>query len=219
MTDASKDMYLADDWISAPIADRAMRLAAAEALRRHSDWTEVVAGLDGLAVQFDPERTDPATARLLFQRQLGRVESGSEATAKTVTIPICYNEDFGPDLNHVADRLQIHADDIPAWHAAQRWTVDMLGFQPGFPYCRADDDVPDIARLDQPRQTVPAGSVGLLGGLCGLYPFEGPGGWPLIGRTPLQLFDPPREPASLLAAGTPIRFEAIDRARFEELKA
>ena len=119
MTDASKDMYLADDWISAPIADRAMRLAAAEALRRHSDWTEVVAGLDGLAVQFDPERTDPATARLLFQRQLGRVESGSEATAKTVTIPICYNEDFGPDLNHVADRLQIHADDIPAWHAVQ----------------------------------------------------------------------------------------------------
>ncbi|MDE0932329.1 MAG: carboxyltransferase domain-containing protein [Novosphingopyxis baekryungensis] len=219
MTDASKDMYLADDWISAPIADRAMRLAAAEALRRHSDWTEVVAGLDSLAVQFDPERTDPATARLLFQRHLGGVESGSEATAKTVIIPVCYDEDFGPDLNHVADKLKIHADDIPAWHAAQRWTVDMLGFQPGFAYCRADGDVPDITRLDQPRQTVPAGSVGLLGGLCGLYPFEGPGGWPLIGRTPLQLFDPLREPASLLAAGTPIRFEAIGRARFEELKA
>lgn len=215
MTSDSSAIYTADDWLSAAMPDRARRLAGAEHLLRQNDWEEVVPGLDSLAVRFDPERTDPDTARLLFARQLGSAAQSGPAETREQVIPVCYDADFAPDAAYVAEHLGIDAAALPAWHMAQRWTVDMLGFQPGFAYCRAGGDIPDIARLDQPRQSVPAGSIGLLGGLCGLYPVAGPGGWPLIGRTPLALFDPARESPSLLHAGMRIRFEPIDRTRFD----
>ena len=219
MSDRSAATYTADDWLSITVPDRAARLAGAEHLLRQDDWEDVVPGLDSLAVRFDPEHTDPDTARLLFARQIaGLAETGTPVPREQI-VPVCYDAAFAPDAAMVADRLGIDAAALPAWHGAQLWTVDMLGFQPGFAYCRAEGEIPDIARLGQPRQSVPAGSIGLLGGLCGLYPFEGPGGWPLIGRTPLTLFDSRRDPPSLLGAGVRVRFEPIDRARFDTLSA
>ncbi|WP_187336849.1 5-oxoprolinase subunit B family protein [Novosphingopyxis iocasae] len=210
-------IFTADDWLSAPIPDRSRRHAATEHLLRADDWEEVVPGLDSLSVRFDPERTDPATARALFSRQLDRSDAHAAAAAREQVIAVCYDAQFAPDAGMVADRLGIALDDLPRWHAAQEWTVDIIGFQPGFAYCRAECDIPGIDRLNEPRQSVPAGSIGLLGGLCGLYPFEGPGGWPLIGRTPLALFDASRDQPALLSAGTSVRFEAIDRAQFDEM--
>ncbi|WP_420605950.1 5-oxoprolinase subunit B family protein [Novosphingopyxis sp.] len=219
MTDGKAAIYVADDWLSMTVRDRERRLAGAEHLLHQPDWEEVVPGLDSLAVRFDPERTDPDTARLLFVRQLDGVAKSGASEMREQIIAVCYDAEFAPDAAMVAQKLGIELSALPAWHGAQTWTVDMLGFQPGFAYCRAEGDIPDIARLDQPRQSVPAGSVGLLGGLCGLYPFEGPGGWPLIGRTPVLLFDARRDPPNLLGAGTRVRFEAIDRARFDSLTA
>ncbi len=213
------DIYTADDWLSAPMPDRARRHAAAETLLRADDWEEVVPGLDSVSVRFDPEHTAPATARALLAKQLERADSSATTHAREQVIAVCYDAAFAPDAAMVADRLGIGVDDLPGWHAAQQWTVDVIGFQPGFAYCRADGDIPEIDRLREPRQSVPAGSIGLLGGLCGLYPFEGPGGWPLIGRTPLALFDAAREEPALLSAGTRVRFEAISRARFDDMMA
>ncbi len=212
-------IYVADDWLSVAVPDRAKRLAGAEHLLHQRDWEEVVPGLDSLAVRFDPERTDPDTARLLFARQLDGVAKSSGTEMCEQVVPVCYDPEFAPDASMVCHLLNIDGAALPGWHGAQDWTVDMIGFQPGFAYCRAEGDIPDIARLAQPRQSVPAGSIGVLGGLCGLYPFEGPGGWPLIGRTPARLFDAGRQPPSLLSAGMRVRFEAIDRARFDALNA
>ncbi len=211
-------IYVADDWLSAPMPDRPRRLAATQALLGRADWEEVVPGLDSLAVRFDPERTGPDTARLLFARTLASVAVEEDSAVETFDIPVCYAAAFAPDAADVARHLGLAAANLPSWHAAQKWTVDMIGFQPGFAYCRAAADVMPIPRLDQPRQSVPEGSIGLLGGLCGLYPFAGPGGWPLIGRTPAALFDVARNPPSLLRAGVRVRFTAIDRAQFDRLR-
>lgn len=217
MTGNKAAIYVADDWLSISVPDRAGRLAGAEHLLHQQDWEEVVPGLDSLAVRFDPERTNPDTARLLFARQLDGVAKSSASEMREQIISVCYDPEFAPDSAHVAERLGIDPPALPGWHCAQDWTVDMVGFQPGFAYCRAEGNIPDIARLSEPRQSVPAGSIGLLGGLCGLYPFDGPGGWPLIGRTPALLFDARRNPPSLLSAGMRVRFEAIDREHFDTL--
>lgn len=133
-------------------------------------------------------------------------------TSRVIEVPVCYGGDFGPDLDSLATHAKLEPSDVIARHTAATYTVAMLGFAPGFPYLFGLDPALQMPRRASPRTRVPAGSVAIGGAQTGIYPSELPGGWQLIGRTPLALFDARRDPPSLLVPGDRVRFVAIDAA-------
>lgn len=135
-------------------------------------------------------------------------------TTHVIEIPVCYDAAFGADLDAVAKHTGFSHDEIRGRHTAATYTVAMLGFAPGFPYLLGLNPALHVPRRASPRTRVPAGSIAIGGAQTGIYPRELPGGWQLIGRTPLTIFDPTREPACLLAPGDKVRFRAIDSDEF-----
>lgn len=138
--------------------------------------------------------------------------------SRTVEIPVCYGGSFGPDLKFVAEHAQLTPEEVVTLHAKGKYTVYMIGFAPGFPYLGGMNSKISAPRKEAPRAVIPAGSVGIAGKQTGIYPMETPGGWQLIGRTPLTLFDPNRERPSLLQAGDTVKFIPITAAEFEQRK-
>ena len=136
-----------------------------------------------------------------------------------VEIPVCYGGDFGPDLAAVAQHARLSAAEVTRRHAAAAYLVYMVGFAPGFPYLGGLDARLATPRRATPRPLVPAGAVGIAGGQTGIYSLPTPGGWQLIGRTPLRLFDAGRARPSLLQAGDRLRFVPISAAEFRRLSA
>lgn len=132
-----------------------------------------------------------------------------ERVRRCVEIPVHYGGEQGPDLQRVADNAGLTVEEAVERHAAGDYTVAMLGFAPGFPYLLGLDPRLSTPRLDTPRTRVPAASVAIGGGQTGLYPHAGPGGWNLIGRTELVLFDAQRDPPALLMPGDRVRFVAV----------
>ena len=141
----------------------------------------------------------------------------SVAPANALEIPVRYGGDHGPDLATLAAHCGIPETEIVARHVAAKYTVAMLGFAPGFPYLLGLDPALHAPRRANPRLRVPRGSVAIGGAQTGIYPRELPGGWQLIGRTPLVLFDATTDPPSPLAPGDRVRFRAIDDDEFVEL--
>jgi inhibitor of KinA len=137
---------------------------------------------------------------------------------RIVEIPVCYGEEFGPDLEFVAKHNGITEEDVIRIHSNGEYLVYMIGFAPGFPYLGGMSEKIAAPRKASPRKAIPAGSVGIAGTQTGIYPFETPGGWQLIGRTPLSLFQPASTPPTLLQAGDIIRFTPISREEFGWLK-
>ena len=140
------------------------------------------------------------------------------APERTVEIPVRYGGADGPDLDALAARLRLPPTELVERHARGEYRVAMIGFAPGFPYLLGLDPALHAPRLANPRLRVPRGSVAIGGAQTGIYPSVLPGGWQLIGRTPLVLFDAARDPACLLAAGDAVRFRAIDDAEFARLE-
>lgn len=134
---------------------------------------------------------------------------------RVIEIPVCYGGEYGPDLEFVAAVNGLTTDDVIQIHASGRYIVQMIGFAPGFPYI-SSDDLEKIAapRKETPRMKIPAQSVGIGGKQTGIYPIETPGGWQIIGRTPLRLFRPQMIPPSLLQAGDEIKFIPISAEEF-----
>jgi KipI family sensor histidine kinase inhibitor len=149
--------------------------------------------------------------------QIRASAGSSKPTGRLIEIPVCYGGEYGPDLDAVAKRAGLAPDEIVARHTAAEYAVAMIGFAPGFPYLLGLDPALATPRRTDPRTRVPAGSVAIGGAQTGIYPRELPGGWQLIGRTPLVLFDPRREPPCLLAPGDGLRFRAIRADEFEKL--
>ncbi len=135
---------------------------------------------------------------------------------RRVEIPTLYGGEFGPDLDFVASLHGLTPEEVVRIHTSQDYLVYMLGFTPGFPYLGNLEEIA-TPRLKTPRIKVPAGSVGIAENQTGIYPIESPGGWQIIGRTPLKLFNPLRPPHFLLAAGDMVRFIPIDDRRYAEL--
>ena len=144
-------------------------------------------------------------------------ETGLVPKSRIITVPVSYGGTFGPDLEEVARYLQLPAEEVIRLHTNADYTVYMLGFLPGFPYLGGMDPALSTPRKMTPRQHVPAGSVGIAGGQTGVYPSPSPGGWQLIGRTPLCLVDVTHEEPCLFSPGDRIRFEAISEKAFQEL--
>jgi inhibitor of KinA len=132
-----------------------------------------------------------------------------------VRIPVCYGGDLGPDLASVASFAGMQEDDVVSAHAATTYRVFMLGFVPGFAYLGIVDERIAMPRHSTPRVRVPLGSVGIAGVQTGVYPAETPGGWQLIGRTPVKPFEPSRENPFLMKAGDSVQFYPIDRNEYD----
>ena len=129
--------------------------------------------------------------------------------AKLVTVPVFYGGDYGPDLDGVAGHLGISSDEVIRLHSQTIYRVYMIGFTPGYPYMGELPAALAVPRRSTPRTRVPKGSVGIAQRQTGIYPVESPGGWQIIGWTPIELFDPQRQMPSLLEMGDGVKFEAV----------
>ncbi|MEI2430420.1 5-oxoprolinase subunit PxpB [Lysobacter yananisis] len=182
---------------------------------------DLVPAYASLAVFFDPARTDAATVRDWLLQRCGESADGgdiaAEGTARVVEIPVAYGGEFGPDLDEAASQLGLTAPQLVERHSGGDYRVAMIGFAPGFPYLSGLDPALALPRLASPRTQVAAGSVAIGGAQTGIYPRPGPGGWRLLGRTPLRLFDARREAPSLLQPGDRVRLRAIGADEFHAL--
>jgi len=210
-----------------PDANALARRVALEVKARRLGWvTDVIPALVTVAVHFAARTAaEAAERRTALERlvrevaKMSRPTEGVESGTRTVEIPVCYEAPFAPDLDDVARRTGLAPADVVRLHAASPHRVLMIGFAPGHPYLGGLDPSLAVPRRASPRVRVEPGSVAIANAQTSIYSFATPGGWNLIGRTPLALFDPTRERASLLAPGDTVAFVPIPRAAFEELAA
>ncbi|RTL37514.1 MAG: 5-oxoprolinase subunit PxpB [Burkholderiales bacterium] len=181
----------------------------AEALARLPSVTGLTPGMNNLTLTFDPLHTDPAEVAAAVQSQWA-APAQERALGRLVEIPVRYGGEAGPDLAEVAAHGGLSPDEVVRRHTASEYVVYFIGFQPGFAYLGGLDQALHTPRRAEPRVAVPAGSVGIGGAQTGIYPLATPGGWQLIGRTDLALFNPQAEPPTLLAPGDRVRFVAVD---------
>jgi KipI family sensor histidine kinase inhibitor len=188
-----------------PCGDRAVLLDC-DSLAEATAWFEALADVDPvLGARTVLLRGDPGALRaLVSSRRPSASPEGNEH--ETVVVPVTYD---GPDLAAVARLTGLSEKDVIAAHTGTAWTVGFTGFAPGFAYLVDGDPRLQVPRLETPRPTVPAGSVGLAGAFSGIYPRASPGGWQLIGRTDIDLFDLHRTPPARLQPGMRVRFEPV----------
>lgn len=153
-----------------------------------------------------------------FTRLLEKAQPAFIPEPRTVDIPVCYGGKFGPDLENVARINGLTPEEVIRIHASGDYTVYMIGFAPGFPYIGGMPEKIAAPRKKTPRLKIPERSVGIAGKQTGIYPIETPGGWQIIGRTPVKLFRPDRDGPSLLQAGDKIRFRPVSLEEYQELE-
>jgi len=189
-------------------------------------FSELVPAYTSITIYYDPwvvsekGQIDPYQKVVeILQQRLAEVPANTKSTTSEIMeIPVCYGGEFGPDLEIVADHTKLPPEKVITLHASGNYKVYMIGFAPGFPYLGGLPTKLTAPRKQTPRTTIPAGSVGIAGRQTGIYPIETPGGWQLIGRTPLMLFDPEREKPSLLQAGDTVKFIPISEEEFARRK-
>jgi KipI family sensor histidine kinase inhibitor len=211
------DRCLRVAWGTEASEEAQQRVHAAAAVLRSAGvpgLVDAVPAYATLLVIFALDDLDPARSEALVRRALAAAAAREAAPGRLVTVPVCYGQECAPDLDEVARIHGLERDDVVRLHAGAEYRVGFLGFSPGFPYLAGLPAVLATPRLERPRLRVPAGSVGIAGGQAGIYPQATPGGWRLLGRTPLVLFDPQREPPALLTLGDRVRFAAISHAEF-----
>lgn len=203
----SKICFLGDDCLRLNIEDFDPKHVIADQLRNSSHWMEVVVGKQDISVQFDPIKLRPQQALRILQEEYQAVDLEAAPIGKIVDIPVSIAQTDAPDLTRVAQMLNQSPQAIWDRLTSIVFDIDMLGFTPGFAYLTGTPDDWLVERLKSPRQTVAAGSIGIITGQCGLYALEGPGGWPIIGRAQVPLFDASKHVS-------PLRYSPNDRIRF-----
>ncbi|MSP96119.1 MAG: 5-oxoprolinase subunit PxpB [Betaproteobacteria bacterium] len=203
--------------------NRSLQALAVAIRARAVPWIrDVVPALCGIALHFDPFHPELPETEIDFCRQLleecFKSVSKFEGSGRTVEVPVCYDPAFALDLEEVAAATKLSAQSIEKLHTSSKHRVLMVGFSPGQPYIGGLDAKLSVPRRPTPRTRMPQGSVAIANAQTAVYSYETPGGWSIIGRTPLTVFDPAREQASLFAPGDRVRFSAISRAEFEKLK-
>jgi inhibitor of KinA len=214
-----------DRALTVEFGDRIDRALSSEVLRldriiraeQPKGVVETVPTFRSLTVYYDPIVTSRADLERSITGLLDRQESG-RAAAKLWRIPVCYEREFAPDLTEVARLTGLALADVVALHSGMRYHVYMLGFLPGFPYLGDLPAALALPRRADPRLRVPAGSISIATSLTAIYPYESPGGWHLIGATPIRFFDTARTPPALLAPGDAVLFEPIDHAGFAAIR-
>ena len=155
-------------------------------------------------------------ARVLTRKPQAAAED-SRLYSRAIEIPVCYEAEFAPDLDHVAQHAGLDRKEVVDLHCGPEYRVHCVGFTPGFPFLGGLSAKLATPRRSTPRKEIPAGSVAIGGAQTGVYPVKSPGGWNIIGRTPLRLFDPQKEPPALLGTGDRVRFRPITRDEFDRV--
>jgi KipI family sensor histidine kinase inhibitor len=184
--------------------------AAAKAARQWPHVLEVVPGMNNLTILFDPLATSSETLAAELTAAMEREPNAAAAAGREFEVPVQYGGEFGPDLLAVAEHTGLTPHEVIERHTAGCYVVFFVGFLPGFAYLGGLEPALHAPRRATPRLEVPAGSVGIGGAQTGVYPATVPGGWQLIGRTPLALFDSARTPPALLQPGDRVRFTVAE---------
>lgn len=184
------------------------------------EWMiEFIPAFTTVSVFYDPLLLLYNEAEIELTALLEKASEMAVPPTRIVEIPVCYGGSFGPDLEFVAQHNGLSPEEVVRIHIEGSYTVHMIGFAPGFPYLGGMSEKIAAPRQQSPRVRIPARSVGIAGSQTGIYPISTPGGWQLIGRTPIRLFVPEQEIPSRLQAGDTIRFKQISEAEYQTLEA
>ncbi len=201
------------------INERVQALAGLLVQRGYPWLVDLTPAFASLLVCYDPLKIEFCELCALVRQELAAIADTGAAERRVVEIPVCYEDEFAPDMADMERLTGLSREEIIALHSGRDYKIYMLGFLPGFAYLGGLDDRIAAPRLDSPRVRIEPGSVGIGGAQTGVYPLASPGGWRLIGRTPLDLYDPRREEPVFYQAGDYIRFRPVGRAEFDALRA
>lgn len=179
---------------------------------------DIVPTFCAVTVHYDPMRLTFASLSKEIRKRIKRLKPAPGNRRRVVEIPVCYQGGFAPDLDRVAHHAGLTPEEVVRIHSAADYLIYMLGFLPGFAYLGGLDKRLHTPRLEHPRTLIPAGSVGIGGEQTGIYPLASPGGWHLIGRTPVKPYDADREQPFLYQSGESIRFVPIDEETYRQIE-
>lgn len=202
-----------------PVALALFTNMAAAHLRGAKGFLDVLAGLDSVAARFSPHYMTDQVARAALETAINKAALGrNRCVGKKVAIPVRYGGDHGPDFENLCKRNNLSPAELIETHASQTYTVMTVGFAPGFAYLGPLNEKLAAPRLSTPRAHVAKGSVGVAGSFTGIYPLPSPGGWRIIGRTPIELFDADSKAPFVLTVGDTVRFTPIGQDEFDANK-
>ena len=210
-------LYLGEK-TSLEVSARVQAAAAAIATVLADDLIDLVPSYASLLIIYDPFRTDHLKVGQQVHRALETLDSADLVEGRTVILPVYYSEESGEDLEALAERANLSTDEVIALHSGCDYRVYAIGFAPGFAYLGEVDERIAAPRLATPRLKVPRGAVAIADRQTAVYPSVSPGGWNLIGRCPLRMFDPDATPTMPVSVGDKVRFEPISRQRFLDLR-
>ena len=197
------------------------RIAATVKLLRQQHTpgiVDVIPAFASLLINYNPGVISYAELRRRVEALL-KLDIGTEHVAKRIfEIPVCYGGEYGPDLHTIAEHAGLSEEEVIEIHSSRDYLIYMLGFLPGFCYLGGLDERIHTPRLANPRKAIPQGSVGIGGSQTGIYPMQSPGGWQLMGMTPVKTYDPERAVPILVNAGEYIHFYPVDEAEYLSIK-
>ena len=205
--------------ISQEINRKVRTVTTALNLERPEGIVEVIPTYRSLLIIYDPLIINLTSLENELESIEDRLDGLDIPLPRTVEIPVLYGGEYGPDIEFVAQAHNLTVDDVVRIHSGASYQIYMIGFTPGFPFLGGLPEVLHTPRIETPRAFVPAGSVGIANNQTGMYPIDSPGGWRLIGRTPLKLFDPSKEDPFLYSAGDIIRFVPISADEYNRILA
>jgi len=205
------------DAISPEINIKVRAMAVAIAKEKPVGIVEVIPTYRSLLIVYDPLATDLQGLEGVLEAVESRLDQLEIPPPRTVKIPVSYGGELGPDIEFVAQAHNLSVEDVIRIHSGSVYQIYMIGFTPGFPFLGGLPEELHTPRLETPRPLVPAGSVGIANNQTGVYPIDSPGGWRLIGRTPLSLFSPWKEEPFLYSAGDVIKFVPISEEEYHRI--
>lgn len=180
---------------------------------------ETVPTYCALTIHYAPEQIRYQALREKLEAMLAVTHKAAKMNTIVMEIPVLYGGEYGPDLQYVAEHNGLTPEEVIKIHTEAEYLIYMLGFTPGFSYMGGMDERIATPRLKTPRVLIPAGSVGIAGKQTGIYPIDSPGGWQLIGRTPVRLYDAERDTPILLDAGLHVKFVPIDETEYQRIQS
>lgn len=215
--DSSLSMEFGNE-ISVQVNKRIRNTVAAIEENPPEGLKELIPTYRSIQVLYDPMVTDFGQMVEKLQEIAESVGEGGSDNYRIVEIPTCYGGEYGPDIEFVAKHNDLSVEEVIRIHSSTDYLLYMLGFTPGFGYLGGMSEKIATPRLEVPRTIIPAGSAGIAGSQTGIYPIDSPGGWQLIGRTPIKLYDPLAEVPVLLNAGDYVRFKPISEDEFKNIQ-
>lgn len=195
------------------------RLSSCLAKQRDIRIRECLPTYRSLSIYFDPLTVSAEEIIETAKKILSENSAGSEQGHAVISVPVCYGGEYGTDIENVAQNAGISVEEVISRHTKNIYHCYMIGFIPGFAYLGGMDESIATPRLAVPRSIIPGGSVGIAGKQTGIYPLDSPGGWQLIGRTPLRLFTPEAERSTLIQAGYGVKFVPVTEDEYKKIAA